>query len=65
VKDFGWVCACFARKVVQHGGWTYFENAVTDQRLCHWHGGSCGPLDYTFMRSGDIVRGPVRHEVLE
>ncbi len=65
VKDLvGWVCA---RLVVrQHGGWTYFENAVAGRRRCHWHGGACGPcgpLDHTFMRSGNIVRGPSRHEV--
>jgi hypothetical protein len=31
--------------VSQHGGWIYFENAVTDQRRFHWHGGAWAPTD--------------------
>lgn len=64
VKLLAWICALFAWKVVrQHDGHTYFENAVTGQRRCHWNGSAWGHIDYNFMRSGDVSYGPFGREV--
>jgi hypothetical protein len=67
VKDLvGWIGAHCAWKVVrQHGGWINFESAVRGQRHCHWGDGSSDPIDCKLMRSGDAVRGPFKHVVLQ
>jgi len=53
-----------AWKVVrQHDGYTYFENAVTGRRSCHWTGSVWGHIDYSFMRSGDVSYGPFGRQV--
>ena len=46
--------------VRQHGGYTYFENAVTGQRRCHWDGSAWGHL-----RSGDVSYGPFGRQVFD
>jgi hypothetical protein len=66
VKLFAWICAPFAWKVVrQYDGYTYFENAVTGQRRCHWTGSVWGRIDYKFMRSGDVSHGPFGRQVFD
>ena len=66
MKLLDWFRAPFAWKVVrQHDGYTYFENAVTSQRQCHWTGSAWGHIDYAFMRSGDVSYGPFGREVYD
>ena len=56
MKLLAWIRAPFAWKVVRHcHGYTYFENAVTGRRRCHW---VWGQIDHSFMRSGDVSYGP-------
>ena len=43
MKLLAWIRAPFAWKVVrQCDGYTYFENAVTGRRRCHWDGSVWG-----------------------
>jgi hypothetical protein len=65
MKLLAWIRAPFAWKVVrQCDGYTYFENAVTGRRRCHWDGNVWGQIDYGFMRSGDDSYGPFGREVI-
>jgi hypothetical protein len=60
-----WVRSLFAWKHVrQDKVWIYFENSVTGQRRCRWRGDGYAPVDYRFIRPGDIIEGPFRREVL-
>jgi hypothetical protein len=62
----GWVRAYCARKVVRkHKSWVCFENATTSRRRCCSSANSWGDVDYTFMRSGDVVLGPFGREVVQ
>ncbi len=66
MKLLAWIRAPFAWKVLrQHDSYTYFENAVTGQRSCHWDGNAWGRVDYNFMRSGDVSYGPFGREVVQ
>ena len=56
--------APFAWKVVrQHDCYTYLQNAITGQRSSRWDGNGWGRVDYNFMRSGDVVYGPLGRQV--
>ena len=56
--------APFAWKVVrQYDGYSYFENAITGRRCCHWTGSVWGHIDYKFMRAGDVSNGPLGRQV--
>jgi hypothetical protein len=64
MKLLAWIRAPFAWKAVRHcDGYTYFENAITGQRRCHWTGSVWGQIDHKFMRSGDISYGPFGRQV--
>jgi hypothetical protein len=56
---------CAWKVVRRHGGWINFESAVRGQRRCHWSAGSEDPIDCKLLRSGDVVHGPFKHEVLQ
>lgn len=54
---FKWFKSLFAWRAVRNSGvWVYFENSITHQRKAVWRG-CYQPLDYKFMRDGDIVVG--------
>ena len=64
MKLLTWFRTPLAWKLVrQHDGYTYFENAVTGRRSCHWTGSVWGHIDYSFMRSGDVSYGPLGRQV--
>lgn len=53
-----WLKSLFAWHAVRNSGvWIYCENSVTGQRAAHWRG-NYQPLDYSFIRDGDVVFGP-------
>jgi hypothetical protein len=53
MKLLAWIRAPFAWKVVgRHDGYTYFENAITGRRHCHWDGSGWG-------------HGPIGREVFD
>lgn len=55
---FRWLKSLFAWRAVRNSGvWVYTENSVTGRRAAHWQG-NYQPLDFEFMRDGDIVFGP-------
>ena len=51
------------RAVRETGAWVYCENAVTGQHAAHWRG-NYQPLDFDFLRDGDVVFGPRGRYVL-
>ena len=51
-----WLKSLFAWKDIRDSGvWIYSENAVTGQRKAYRYGGGWQPLDYSFLRKGDMV----------
>jgi hypothetical protein len=53
-----WFRSLFAWRAIRSTGvWVYCENTVTGRRSAHWCG-NYQPLDWDFMRDGDIVHGP-------
>lgn len=60
-----WLLSPFAWRVVRDQGvWVYSENAITGRRQCWWRGAGYSPVDYTFMRKGDLIIGPRGREVV-
>lgn len=54
-----WWRALFAWRVVRNSAiWEYRENAVTGQRMAYKIGGCYQPLDFEFLRAGDLVVEP-------
>lgn len=49
----------FAWRAVRSSGvWLYTENTITGQRCAIWRGGGYQPLDWNWIRDGDVVDGP-------
>lgn len=54
-----WIKSLFAWRAVRSTVvWIYCENTVTGQRSALWRGGGYQPLDWSWLRDGDIVDGP-------
>lgn len=54
-----WFKSLFAWRAVRSTGvWLYAENSITGQRAAHWRGGGYQPIDWEWLRDGDIVNGP-------
>lgn len=53
-----WFRSLFAWRAVRSSGvWVYWENAVTGQRAASLRCNAYQPLDWSFLRAGDIVDG--------
>jgi hypothetical protein len=54
-----WLRSLFAWSYIgPRGAWEYYENKVTGRRMAVYSGAGSSPVDFGFLRDGDIIHGP-------